>query len=108
MDKLQKLYPETEQLRWNKDADNFFVLNEADILVSDFSGVIFDFALVYDKPVIYTDTEFDVSAYDAWWIKNPIWTFEVLPKLGLKLSDENLGSLKQVIDTCLNDSRYAE
>ena len=58
------------------------LLRRSDIMISDFSGVIFDFALVYDKPVIYADTEFDKSPYDAWWLDTPYWTFDVLPRIG--------------------------
>ena len=43
IDRLMKQFPESDRLRWNRDSDNFDVLNEADILISDFSGVIFDF-----------------------------------------------------------------
>ena len=64
-------YPESDRLEWNRDTDNFEVLRRSDIMISDFSGVIFDFALVYDKPVIYADTEFDKSPYDAWWLDKP-------------------------------------
>ena len=49
---IQAQYPDSAQLEWNRDTDNYEVLKRADILISDFSGVIFDFALVYDKPVI--------------------------------------------------------
>lgn len=44
------------------------------------SGVIFDFALVYDKPIIYTDTKFDISPYDAWWLDKEIWTTDALSR----------------------------
>ena len=40
---------------------NIDVLNEADILISDFSGVVFDFSLVFNKPVIYTEPSMDWS-----------------------------------------------
>lgn len=108
MDKLMSQYPESDQMEWNRDNDNFEVLNRADIMISDFSGVIFDFALVYDKPVIYADTEFDSSPYDAWWLDNPIWTFSALPCIGEKLTMENMDTLKDMIDACLKDSRYAQ
>ncbi len=108
MDKLMAQYPESEQLEWNRDTDNFDVLRRSDILISDFSGVIFDFTLVYDKPVIYTDPQFDVSLYDAWWLKTPLWTTTALPRLGCQLTEENMGDLKALIDTCLDDPRYAD
>lgn len=108
MDKLMQQYPDSDQLEWNRDTDNFDVLRRSDILISDFSGVIFDFTLIYDKPVIYTDPQFDVSLYDAWWMKTPLWTTTALPRLGCQLTEENMDNLKEVIDTCLSDPQYAE
>lgn len=108
MEKLMKEHPESDQLEWNRDTDNFEVLRRSDILISDFSGVIFDFSLIYDKPVIYTDPQFDVSLYDAWWLKTPLWTTSALPRLGCQLTAENMENLKDLIDSCLSDPRYAE
>ena len=108
LDELMAAYPPSEQLEWNRDTDNFDVLRRSDILVSDFSGVIFDFTLVYDKPVIYTDPDFDLAPYDAWWLKQPLWTASALPRIGCRLTDTNMEDLKQLIDQCLTDPRYAD
>ncbi len=105
---LMAAYPPSDRLEWNRDNDNFEVLKKADILISDFSGVIFDFTLVYDKPVIYADTKFDKSPYDCWWLDTPYWTFEILPKIGKQLTNENFDSLKEMITECLTDPKYAE
>lgn len=108
IEKIMKEYPESEQLEWNRDNDNFDVLKRADILISDFSGVIFDFSLVYDKPVIYADTEFDSGPYDAWWLDGPYWTFTALPRIGQKLTMDNLDRMKEMIDECIQDPKYAK
>jgi len=108
MESLMKQYPESEQLEWNRDMDNFEVLRRSDILISDFSGVVFDFSLVYDKPIIYTKPDFDVGIYDAWWLKEPLWTQSALPRLGRELTEENIGSLREVIDACLTDVAYEQ
>ena len=108
LDELMKKFPESEQLEWNRDTDNFEVLRRSDILVSDFSGVIFDFTLIYDKPVIYTDPKFDVSLYDAWWLDTPLWTTTALPRIGCELTRENMEDLKGLIDACLSDPKYAQ
>lgn len=105
---IMKQYPESEQLEWNRDNDNFDVLNRADIMISDFSGVIFDFSLIFNKPIIYAETEFDSSPYDAWWLDYPMWTFSALPRIGEKLTPENMNTLKDMIDNCLNDPKYAQ
>lgn len=108
LEKIMRDYPPSGQLEWNQDNDNFSVLKRADLLVSDYSGVVFDFSLVYDKPVIYADTEFDNSPYDAWWLDTPFWTFTALPRLGQKLTADNLDSLKEMIDACLQEPKYAQ
>ncbi len=108
MDKLMQQYPDSERLEWNRDADNFDVLRRSDILVSDFSGVLFDFSLVFDKPVIYADTEFDNSPYDACWLDTPFWTFTALPRIGEQLGKDDLEKLPEMIEECLTEPRYAE
>lgn len=108
LEKLMAAYPASDRLEWNRDTDNFEVLRRSDILISDFSGVIFDFTLIFDKPVIYTDPQFDVGLYDAWWLKEPLWTVSALPRLGCQLKPENMDNLKSLIDECLSDPQYAE
>lgn len=108
IDQLMKKYPESEQIEWNRDVDNFEVLRRADILISDFSGVTFDFSLIYNKPIIYTNPQYDLSPYDAWWLANPPWTISALPKMGRELTEENMENIKELIDTCLTDLKYEE
>ena len=108
IDTLMADYPASDQLEWNRDVDNFDCLRRSDVLVSDFSGVVFDFALVYDKPVIYTDPNFDLAPYDAWWLKRELWTQGALPRLGMQLTEEGMEDLKSLIDTCLEDPRFAQ
>lgn len=102
MDSLMKAYPESERLEWNRDTDNFEVLRRSDILISDFSGVTFEFALGFDRPVIYTDTDFDLSPYDAWWLGDHIWTQDALPRIGKNLKTEALDRLGSLIEECID------
>ena len=106
LDKLMSKYNDTSKVEWNRDIDNFEVLRLSDILISDFSGVMFEFAMVFDKPVIYTDTKFDARPYDADWLEETPWTFRILPDLGLELNDENAGDVKALIDRCIEDPSF--
>ncbi len=106
--RLKEKYPESEKLSWNRDNDNFEVLKKSDILVSDFSGVIYDFALIYNKPVIYTNPNTDLSLYDAWWLNKPLWKTDALPRIGKELTADNIDNIKMLIDECIEDTKYAE
>lgn len=105
---LTERFPDSDTVEWNRDNDNFDVLMRSDIIISDFSGVIFDFALVFDKPVIYTDSVYDKSPYDACWLTDELWTFNTLPKIGKQLQIEDLDNIKMIIDECLNNPAYHE
>ncbi len=107
---LQRKYQNSERLEWNYDADNFDVLNRSDILISDYSGVIYDFALVFDRPIIYADTSYDPSPYDNAWIADAgekIWRFEALRRFGVKLDPADFGRIRQVIDNAIEDRSLA-
>ncbi len=108
MDELMTKFPENDNLEWNRDVDNFEVLRRSDILISDFSGVTLDFTLVYGKPIIYTDPNFDLSPYDAWWLNKPLWTVGALEKMGQVLTEENFENIKEIIDGTLESAKVKE
>ena len=108
MDALMAAYPDSDRLEWDRSNDNFEVLRRSDVMISDFSGVIFDFALVFDGPVIYSKTEFDKGPYDAWWLDDELWTFSILNKIGVQLNEGDFASLGAVIDRCLNAPGFRE
>lgn len=106
IDRLMNKYPNSNRIEWNRDTDNFHVLSQSDILISDFSGVVFDFSLIFDKPIIYTNPEFDISLYDAWWLDTPLWTKSALPRLGMELNDSNIDHINDLVENCLKDIKY--
>ena len=108
LDELMNRFPAGDKLVWDRSNDNFEVLRRSDILISDFSGVIFDFSLVFDKPVIYADTSFDKGPYDAWWLDDELWTFSILPKIGKQLTQDNFASIGELIESCLNAPELAQ
>ena len=105
---LMEQFPESEKFNWNFDNDNFEVLNKADILITDFSGIIFDYSLVFDKPLIYADTQFDSGVYDAAWLDEPMWSFRVLPKVGIQLKKEDFSRIGEIITNVLESEKLKQ
>lgn len=106
IERLMKKYSDNPNVSWNRDTDNFDILNKSSILVSDFSGVVFDFTLIFDKPIIYTNPDIDVSIYDAWWLDQPLWTQTALPRLGKQITDENITKMDELIKEVLSSETY--
>ncbi len=107
MDDLMAKYPGNDMLEWNRDNDNFEVLRRSDIMISDFSGVMFDYALIFDRPFIYADIGFDKSPYDAAWLDEDMWALRILPYIGIPLKEEEFDDIKSVIDRAVNSDLLA-
>jgi len=108
LDPLKEKYNAEKKIEWDFDHDNFKSLSRADIMITDFSGVIFDYAFIFDKPVIYADTDFDTAPYDAAWLDEPVWRLRILPELGEQLNEDVFGKLKEFIDKVISDDHYQE
>lgn len=106
LDALKLKYPNNDRFAWNFDNDNFDILSKSDIMITDFSGIIFDYCLVFDKPLIYADTSMDLAPYDAAWIDEPLWRLEVLPKLGVKLDEKQFDDMKKIIDNLSESDEF--
>jgi len=108
IDRLRRRFPDSERLEWNFDNDNFDALYRSDLLISDYSSVVFDFALIFDRPVIYADVSFNKDPYDAAWLDEEMWIFRTLPKIGTQLTAENAGRLPEMIEESLHFQAFAE
>jgi CDP-glycerol glycerophosphotransferase (TagB/SpsB family) len=107
LDKIRTRFQSVENFKWNSDNDNFDALNAADLLISDYSGVMFDFALVFSKPVMYTpETDFDNSIYDCAWLDETLWKYDALPKIGCEIHADDLDNIQVVIDEILSSGKY--
>ncbi len=100
-------FPENENFVWDRSNDNFETLYQSDIMITDFSGIIFDYTYVFDRPLMYADTSMDTAPYDAAWLDEEVWRLAILPDLGLKLSEEDFPRMKEVIESVSDNERYA-
>lgn len=107
LDELMARYPDGGAVSWNFDNDNFACLSRADVMITDFSGVIFDYALIFDKPVIYTPANYDDAIYDAAWYKKPQWRFTVYPSFGVPLDESQFSNMRNVIERVMADTTLA-
>ncbi|MCR4871626.1 MAG: CDP-glycerol glycerophosphotransferase family protein [Atopobiaceae bacterium] len=103
MDDLMSRFPESERFSWNFDRDNYEVLRDSDIMISDMSGVIHDFALVFGKPVIYALGGIDTSPFDAAWLDTPFWESALFTDTGVPIDESQFDDMRSVIERTLED-----
>ena len=97
---LEERYKDNQNVIWDYERQNIFSLKKADIMISDFSGIIYDYTFLFDKPVMYVTAQMDLMPYDAYDLpdngKN-IWSFRSLNQIGIELKEEEFTNIKQII-----------
>jgi CDP-glycerol glycerophosphotransferase (TagB/SpsB family) len=104
--RLTERYRETKNLVWDYERENIVSLSKADVMISDFSGIIFDYTFLCDKPVFYVSQGMDLRPYDADDICSDenngsdlkkLWQFRAVEEFGIELKEEMFDSIGNVI-----------
>lgn len=108
LDRLAARYKDNTNIVWDYERQNIFSLKKADIMISDFSGIIFDYTFLCDKPVMYVNAGMDLRPYDAYDLDGKeLWQYSVLKKFGTELKEEQFANIKEVIQS-VSDSKQLE
>ncbi|GMO64624.1 MAG: CDP-glycerol glycerophosphotransferase family protein [Treponemataceae bacterium] len=106
--KLEELFSKNANVEWDYNSENIFSLAASDIMISDFSGIIYDYTFLCDKPVIYVNQDLDLRPYDADDLyediaderekRQKLWQFSTLQKIGIELKEDFFDDIKNVIE----------
>lgn len=108
LERLENRYKDKNNLEWDYNRDNIFSMKKADIMISDFSGIIFDYTFLCDKPVMYVNTNMDLRPYDAYDLPHELWQFEILKKMGIKLDESQFDNIEKVIKDASDSPELAQ
>ena len=107
LSKLEEKYKDCPNIEWDSNRDNFYSLKRADIMLTDFSGIIWDYTFLCDKPVMYANAEMDLGPYDAYDMDHEIWQFETVRKIGIKIEEKDFAEIKHVIESASDSPELA-
>lgn len=111
--KLTEKYKDCNNLVWDYERDNIYSMKKSDIMISDFSGIIYDYTFLCDKPVMYVNASLDLRPYDAYDIieekeNKTIWQFDTLKQIGIELREESFGKIEEIIKNASDSKELAE
>lgn len=95
MEKLAQELAPFDNIEWDRQPDGFASLARAQLMVSDISGVIFDFAFVFLRPVVSVGAGPLKDGFEAWEIPHEAWEMSALDTLGKRILP---GDEKTVVD----------
>lgn len=100
---LQEALKDYSNVEWDKDTPNIYAFSKADMMISDFSSVIFDFVCLQGKPVLTIDNDMDLSGYDMADIeRDSIWTFKALDRIGKRISQKHFSQIQEICEEIFN------
>ena len=102
---LKKKYSDSRRIYWDRDKSNLNSLAQADIMISDFSGIIFDNLFIFGKPVISHISGYDKRGKDAMDLEDDPWNVRILREIGTNIDDDNIDSLPDILRENLSRSR---
>lgn len=95
---LKQALKEYQNVSWDTNTSNVYAFMHSDLMISDFSSVIFDYVCLQSKPVITIEDEMDLSGYDMADIpRDQIWTFQALKSIGRRLHPDEFKDIKDII-----------
>lgn len=103
---LQELQERTKHCKnivWDSNRDNIYALDAADVMIGDFSGVLFDFVCLFEKPVLTPEFRFCNIGYDLEDIYPTPWVQSALPRIGRQFHPKDLHHLPTIIESMLRD-----
>ena len=106
---LQEALKQYANVEWDIGTPNVYAFAKADMMISDFSSVIFDFVCLEGKPVLTLDFAFDPAGYDLSDIDmEHFYTFETLKRIGGKLEERDFTNIASVITQILESNKSQE
>ena len=105
---LQNIYKDQKNIEWDFSVDNIISFSRSKIMISDFSGVIFDYVFLFERPVLIPEFKFDKSVYDIAMLKDEIWTFKVLPKVSIRIEESDFSNIENIISQTIKSNDLIE
>ena len=77
---------------------------KADLMISDLSGVIWDFAFLYSKPVLLLKTDFDsIEGFEGSELDHEMWEMKERSRLGKIFNENDVENISEIVNDLLKN-----
>lgn len=94
-------YTKDKNFEWDFEVDNIHSLSNSDIMITDFSGIMFDYAFLFNKPFLYINQNFNPEIYDFSDCDKESWKFRTAREIGIELTLDNIENINSLIEEAL-------
>lgn len=109
IEKLQEKFAKYENIKWDLSNDNLQAMASADILITDFSSIIYEFLFLFNKPCIYSLSSYNREIYDLSDLDSgKTYRDSILEKLGKELTLDNIDNVEEMINSLVGKNEFSK
>lgn len=106
---LQEKFSKYENIHWDLSNDNLQAMASADILITDFSSIIYEFLFLFNKPCIYSLSSYNREIYDLSDLDSgKTYRDSILEKLGKELTIDNIDNVEEMINSLVGKNELSK
>jgi CDP-Glycerol:Poly(glycerophosphate) glycerophosphotransferase len=103
MEELEEAFKNEPRISIDKKSSGTESLAKSDIMISDLSGVIWDYAFLYSKPVLLLKTDFDnIEGFEGSELDYEMWEIRERPRLGKIFDESDIENLSTIVSNLLD------
>ncbi len=109
LEALKEGVKDYNNVEWDFNKDNIFAMNRSDLMISDFSSVMYDFIFLFSKPVVTFNFELDPRGFELSDIskENPYYMVKDSGAI-INVNTENLDEIPNMIESLGHDDSLQE
>lgn len=96
------------EISWDRDISPVNSMQQADLLISDTSSIRFDFAFLYQRPVITLEVEADAMPGYEREDLDELWMDQAAVRIGIKLGKAEIHQILKYVQIALKDHNKEE
>lgn len=97
-----KVLKEINDAEHDDRPDGFQSLSKSSILLSDLSGVVFDFSFVFKRPVVTIGGNFVKEGFEAWDLAEDAWEVSSYDVIGKRITSTGAESVAEICEVLIS------
>jgi len=99
--RIEKKLAGDDRVELDRNRTGMASMARSDLMVTDLSGVLFDYACLFGKPILLAMSEAEAGGQEGEDLPKPFWDVEASKKLSFGLVEDELDGLPALADAAL-------
>lgn len=98
MEQIEHDFKNETRITIDRAASGIASMQESDLMISDFSGIVWDFAFLFSKPVLILDVPLTLDGFEATELdRNHFWELNEREKIGEIFDEKDIENIAQKV-----------